>query len=257
MPIPDAEDVETMFDLDGKTAIVTGGGSGLGREIARGIVAHGGTAVVADIDAEAAEAVADELGDGAVAMEVDVTDRDALVDLREAVVDRHGGYEILYNIPGINTRVPVLDLPESEWRDIIEVNLTGVFLSAKTLGRHLVDEGRGSVVNMASIRGLVGGADQSAYSASKGGVVQLTRVLAAEWAPEVRVNALAPGYMKTALVREAMENEEWYEKMRTNHLLERFGEPREVVGPAVFFASDASSFVTGTILTVDGGWTAV
>lgn len=257
MPLPEQSALETLFDLDGKTAVVTGGGSGLGREIARGLAAHGAAVVVADVDVEAAEGVADELGPNAVAVEADVTDRESLIRLQEKTIDRFGGYETVFNIPGINTRVPVLKLTESEWRNIIELNLTGIFLSAKVLGRHLVEERRGNMINMASIRGLVGGTDQSAYSASKGGVVQLTRVLAAEWAPDVQVNALAPGYMKTSLVREAMEDEDWYEEMRSNHLLDRFGDPVEVVGAAIFLAADASTFVTGSVLTVDGGWTAV
>ncbi|MGM0591352.1 MAG: SDR family NAD(P)-dependent oxidoreductase, partial [Halobacteriota archaeon] len=136
------------------------------------------------------------------------------------------------------------------------LNLTGVFLAAKVLGEPLVEQGSGSVVNMASALGLVANANQSAYASSKGGVIQLTRVLAVEWAPDVRVNAMAPGYMKTPLVREAMADEEWYEAMRRLHLLDRFGDPEEVVGGAVYLASEASSFVTGSVLTIDGGWTA-
>ncbi len=245
------------FDLTGKTAIVTGGGSGLGKEIACGIAAAGGAVVVADIDHESAEDTVTRIDGDALAVEVDVTDRAALEQLKDDTIDAFGSYEIVFNIPGINTRLPVLELSESQWRDMIDLNLTGVFLSAKVLGSELVRKQHGSMINMASIRGLVGGADQSAYSASKGGVVQLTKVLAAEWAPHVRVNALAPGYMKTPLVTEAMTDEEWYENMRERHLLDRFGEPQEIVGPAVFLAADASSFVTGSTLVVDGGWTAV
>ncbi|MBB6645104.1 SDR family NAD(P)-dependent oxidoreductase [Halobellus ruber] len=248
-------DPESMFDLSGRRAIVTGAGSGLGRAIALGFDARGATVVVADIDGEAAAAVADACTNG-VAMEVDVTDDESLRSLRGTVRDEHGGYQILCNVPGINTRRPVFELSFEEWREIIRLNLDGMFRAAKVLGEPLVDAGDGSVINMASVRGIDGGADQSAYSASKGGVIQLTKVLAAEWAPEVRVNALAPGYMKTPLVREAMSDREWYERMREGHLLGRFGEPEEVVGAAVFLASDAASFVTGSVLTVDGGWTA-
>jgi NAD(P)-dependent dehydrogenase (short-subunit alcohol dehydrogenase family) len=244
-----------MFDLSGRRAIVTGAGSGLGRAIALGLDARGATVVVADIDGEAAEEVADACTDG-VAMAVDVTDDDSLRSLRADAHDTYGGYEILCNIPGINTRKPVFDLSVDEWREIIRLNLDGMFQAAKILGEPLVNAGDGSVINMASVRGIDGGANQSAYSASKGGVIQLTKVLAAEWAPDVRVNALAPGYIKTPLVREAMADREWYEQMREGHLLDRFGEPEEVAGAAVFLASDAASFVTGSILTVDGGWTA-
>ena len=252
-----ADTYESLFSLEDRTAIVTGGASGLGREIARGLDAVGATVIVADIDHAAGTEVADDLGEESLAVEVDVRSTNSLQQLRERALEATGGYDVVFNIPGINTRVPVSQLSESEWSDIIELNLTGVFLSAKVLGAPLLEQGHGSMINMASIRGLVGGANQSAYSASKGGVVQLTKVLAAEWAPDVRVNALAPGYMKTPLVREAMEDHEWYEHMRSKHLLDRFGDPSEVVGPAVFLAAEASSFVTGSTLVVDGGWTAV
>ncbi|ERG99910.1 MAG: dehydrogenase, partial [Haloquadratum sp. J07HQX50] len=229
---------------------------GLGRAIAHGFAVRNATVVCADINIEDATTVAENIGDNATAVKVDVTDTDSLQALRDGVIEEFGGYDILCNIPGINTRQSVLELSEARWRQILEVNLTGVFLAAKVLGEPLVNQQSGSVINMASIRGLDGGPNQSAYSASKGGVVQLTKGLAAEWAPDVRVNALAPGYMKTPLVREAMEDKEWHRKMREGHMLERFGEPEEVAGAAIYLAAEASSFVTGTILSVDGGWTA-
>lgn len=248
-------DPQSMFDLSGQQAIVTGAGSGLGRAIALGFDARGATVVVADIDREAAEEVADACTDG-IAMKVDVTDEDSLRSLRDEVRSEYGDFQILCNVPGINIRKAVFSLSFDEWQEITRLNLDGMFQAAKILGEPLVNNGDGSVINMASVRGIDGGANQSAYSASKGGVIQLTKVLAAEWAPEVRVNALAPGYIKTPLVREAMGDQEWYERMREGHLLDRFGEPEEVAGAAVFLASDAASFVTGSILTVDGGWTA-
>lgn len=251
-------DPTSMFELDGKTAIVTGGASGLGRAIALGMGAAGARVVVADIDEAGAAEVANAVDGDALAVEADVTDTESLRGLREETIDAFGGYEIVCNIPGINVRLPVFDLDIEDWREIIELNLTGVFLGAKVLGEHLVETATGdrSMLNMGSIRGIDGGPDQSAYSASKAGVIQLTKVLAAEWAPDVRVNALAPGYMKTPLVRQAMEDEEWYDRMRSGHMLGRFGDPEEVVGGAVYLSSDAASFVTGSVLTIDGGWTA-
>jgi NAD(P)-dependent dehydrogenase (short-subunit alcohol dehydrogenase family) len=245
-----------MFDLDGKTAIVTGAASGLGRAIALGLASRGAAIVCGDLNEEGAESVADSIDGEAIGEHVDVTERESLMNLRERVLAEYGSYDVLCNVPGTNTRKPVLELSESEWREIIDLNLTGVFLASKTLGQPMVDQGRGSVINMASIRGIDGGADQSAYSASKGGVIQFTKALAAEWAPDVRVNALAPGYMKTPLVREAMADTDWYESMREGHMMERFGEPEEVVGGVVYLAADASSFVTGSVLSIDGGWTA-
>lgn len=249
-------DPESMFDLAGKTAVVTGAASGLGRAIALGFAARNATVVCADVDEEGAESVAAGADGDATAVAVDVTDRDSLAALRDDVLADHGSYDVLCNVPGTNTRKPVLELSEAEWREIVDLNLTGVFLAAKTLGPPLVEQGHGSVINMSSIRGIDGGPDQSAYSASKGGVVQLTKVLAAEWAPAVRVNALAPGYVKTPLVREAMADADWYDAMREKHMLGRFGDPDEVVGGAVYLASEASSFVTGSTLSIDGGWTA-
>ncbi|MFB6191806.1 MAG: SDR family NAD(P)-dependent oxidoreductase [Haloarculaceae archaeon] len=257
-------DPAELFDLDGTGAIVTGGASGIGRAIALGLAARGADVIVADVDEDGAEEVATAAaaveGDGnghATAVRADVTDVDSLRSLRETATAELDSYDVLFNLPGVNVRKPVLELSPEEWRDVIELNLTGVYLSAKVLGRPLVEGSGGSVVNMASIRGIDGGPDQSAYSASKGGVIQFTKVLAAEWAPDVRVNALAPGYVKTPLVREAMEDEAWHEEMRAGHLLGRFGDPEEVVGGAVYLASDAASFVTGSVLPVDGGWTAV
>lgn len=246
----------SLFDLDGRTAIVTGGASGLGRQIALGLDAFGATVVVADVDVPGAEETVAELAPDALAVEADVTDRGSVERLRERTLDAFGSYEVVFNVPGVNTRLPAVELSEERFREILDLNLTGVFRCATVLGQPLLEQGHGSVVNMASALGLVALANQSAYAASKGGVVQLTKVLAAEWAPDVRVNAIAPGYMKTPLVREVMGDEEWYESTRELHLLDRFGEPSEVVGGAVYLASDASSFVTGTVLSIDGGWTA-
>lgn len=247
-----------LFDLTGTNAIVTGGASGLGRSIALGLGAHGANIAIGDIDTGGASTVASAITDdvSATVIEVDVTDRDSLERFRAAVIDDLGGYDIVVNIPGINHRKPALDLTPDEWHEVIDVNLTGMYHAATILGEHLVETGHGSMINMASALGKIGIARQGAYAASKGGVVQLTKVLAAEWAPDVRVNALAPGYMKTPLVLEVMEDRDWYRDMRDRHMLQRFGEPEEVVGGAIFLASPASSFVTGEVLSIDGGWTA-
>jgi NAD(P)-dependent dehydrogenase (short-subunit alcohol dehydrogenase family) len=249
-------DPASMFDLSETTAIVTGGGSGLGRAIALGFGARGASVAIGDVDTESANEVVNAIDGEAMAAEADVTDQESLEQFRGAVIDEYGGYDVVVNVPGINVRKPALELTEEEWRRVVDVNLTGMYLGATVLGEPLVEAGAGSVVNMASVLGVVGLERQGAYAASKGGVVQLTRVLASEWAPEVRVNALAPGYMKTPLVVQVMDDEEWYEDMRRRHLMDRFGEPEEVVGAALFLASEASSFVTGTVLPVDGGWSA-
>ena len=245
-----------LFSLTGQTAIVTGGASGLGRAIALGLDAFGASVAIADIDIAGARRVAKMLENESLAIEIDVTRAASVSEMVRTTMQKFGRIDIAFNIPGINIRKSVLELKEDEWRRVIEVNLKGLFLSAREIGRVMLGQGKGSMVNMASARGLVGGASQSAYSASKGGVIQLTRCLAIEWAPHVRVNAIAPGYMKTPLVSEAMKDTAWHESMRALHPIGRFGDPEEIVGPAVFLATDASSFVTGAVLSVDGGWTA-
>lgn len=259
--MPDTEsgwrfDPTSLSSLSDKTAIVTGAASGLGRAIAYGLAECGASVVVADVDSAGAEDVASLIGDAAISKQVDITDPGAVESLREFTLDRCGDYGVVFTIPGTNVRRSVLDLSLEEWNEVIELNLTGTFICAKILGRHLVDRGEGSMINMASGRASRTGPEQSAYSASKAGVVQFTKVLAAEWAPDVRVNAMSPGYTKTELVRNAMEDEQWHEEMSGKHLLGRFAEPREIVGGAVFLASDASAYATGSVLTVDGGWTA-
>lgn len=249
-------DPGALFDLAGTTAVVVGGASGLGRAIAIGLAAHGATVAIGDIDVDGARTVIDVCGGDGAAFEADVTDAASLTSFRRAVIEAYDGYDVVVVLPGINERVPLLELDESDWRRVIEVNLTGTYQAVKHLGRHLVDRQAGSVITMASVLGLGGLPNQGVYSASKGGVVQLTRTLAAEWAPDVRVNAIAPGYVKTPLVVEVMRDEDWYDAMRDRHMLDRFADPEEVVGAAVYLASPASSFVTGSVLTVDGGWTA-
>ena len=245
-----------LFDLSGKVAIVTGASSGIGRAIALGLDAFGARVSVVDIDAAGAEEVARELSNPSLVVQTDVT---AEADVRRMVqltLDRFGQIDISFNIPGVSRRSPILELSLQDWQRMLDVNLTGMFLCLKEVGRVMLERGRGTIVNMASARGLVGGAHHAAYSATKGGVVQLTRSLAAEWAPGVRVNALAPGYVKTPMVNEIMQDQAWYEEMANLAAMKRWADPEEMVGPAIFLASDASSFVTGAILSVDGGWTA-
>jgi gluconate 5-dehydrogenase len=247
---------DKMFDLSGRVALVTGGGSGLGRAIALGLDAFGAHVVIADCNRGAAEEVAAKLQHDSLVVRTDVTQADSVREMVQTTLRRFARIDVSFNIAGINIRKPAVEFTDADWNSVIEVNLTGVFLCAREVGKVMLDQKKGSMINMASARGIVGGAHQTAYSATKAGVIQLTKCLAVEWAPHVRVNALAPGHVHTPLLKYIVTDPARYERVKNLHLMRRFAQPEEIVGPAVFLASDASSFMTGATLVVDGGWTA-
>ncbi len=247
---------ERMFDLSERVALVTGAASGIGRAIALGLDACGARIVLADRDAAGAQAVAARLRHESLVVEVNVTREADVQPLVQQALARFGRIDISFNVPGINVRKPAVELTVDEWHAVVDVNLNGAFLCAREVGKIMLHQQHGSMINIASVRGLTGGINQSVYSVTKAGMVQLTRCLALEWAPHVRVNAIAPGYLETPLVKGAMKDTAWFERMRNLHAMKRFGRPEEVVGAAIFLASDASTFVTGAVLSVDGGWTA-
>ena len=244
------------FQMDGKVALVTGAASGLGRAIAIALAASGAHVTCIDRSADANEQVAARIGGIAVAL--DVTDAPAVEQAVGDLADRMGSFDILVNSAGIGGRGPATTYPHDLLEQVVAVNLLGTFLMCQSVGRRMIEAGRGSIVNIASVGGLVAFPGSVGYQASKGGVVQLTRSLAVEWAASgVRVNAVAPGHIATEMVRRQWETEpELREFFLSRTPMNRLGTPEDVAGPVVFLAGDASAMVTGQIIAVDGGYTA-
>jgi len=250
-----------LFRLDGRVALITGGSGGLGAVFARALAGAGADVALLGRRAAAAQAVADgvagETGRRALAVEADVT---APEQVRAAVAHVHGELgriDILINSAGVNIRKPSLEFSLDEWRKVIEINLTGTFLCCLAVAPEMIESGWGRIINISSMLGNVGLAERPAYTAAKGGVIQLTRTLAIEWARHnVTVNALAPGLFMTDMNRTLMNNPAVYQAFVDKIPLNRWGDPDELGGAIVFMASAASSFMTGAVLTIDGGWTA-
>jgi NAD(P)-dependent dehydrogenase (short-subunit alcohol dehydrogenase family) len=248
------------LDLDGKVAVVIGGSSGIGRTLARGLAEAGADVVPSARRMELVNVIAGEIeriGRRSLRVTCDVADRASLQKLLQASVQAFGKVDILLNAAGFNQRAPTLDFSEADWDKLIDTNLTGTLRACQVFGRHMIERKYGRIINIASMGSFLALFEVAAYCASKAGVASLTKSLAIEWARHgVCVNAIAPGYFRTALSEKLLMGTPRGEEVLIRTPMKRFGELDELIGAAVFLASDAASFVTGTLLPVDGGFLA-
>ena len=249
-----------LSSLSGKSAVVIGGTSGIGRVLALGLAAAGADVVASSRRVEQVEATATEiesLGRRSLRLACDVADRHSLENLLAKVLASFGKVDILINSAGKILRAPTLDFPEESWQAIMETNLTGTLRSCQIFGKHMLERGYGRIINIASLNTFVSLTEVAAYAASKAAVGALTRSLAVEWSRRgVTVNAIAPGVFRTALNAELLDDTNRGRELLARTPMGRFGREEELVGAAVYLASDAASFTTGQILVVDGGFLA-
>jgi NAD(P)-dependent dehydrogenase (short-subunit alcohol dehydrogenase family) len=250
----------SIFSLEGKTAAVIGGTSGIGRALSLGLADAGADVIASARRQEQVDETAAEIerrGRQTLRLCSDVCDRSSLEELLAASLRRFGKVDILINCAGIIKRMPTLTMPEEEWEDVVDTNLTGTMRACQVFGRHMLERGYGRLINIASLNSFVALNEVAAYAASKAGVVSLTRSLAVEWSKKgVTVNAIAPGVFRTALNADMLDNTPRGRELLTRTPMGRFGRTEELVGAAVYLCSDAASFVTGQTLVVDGGFLA-
>ena len=241
------------FLLEDQIAVVTGGGGGIGRAVALAFAAAGAHVVILDADREAASRVSDEIGASGRAVAADVRDQETIERIFAEVALQHGRIDVLFNNAGINRRHTSLEMTVDDWNAVVAVNMTGMFICARTAVRHMRPGGR--IVNTASMLGLSGGwYPNIAYQATKGAVVNMTRSWAIEWAPlQIRVNAIAPGLVRTPFITPITDQPSLVAKFEELTPLGRLAEVDDMTGPVLFLASPASAMVTGHILPVDGG----
>jgi gluconate 5-dehydrogenase len=248
------------FDLTGKVALVTGGSKGIGFGMAQALGLYGAKVLISSRG----------IGEGKNAVKVlraqdidaefyafDVSKKHEVIAGVNRIIEEHQKIDILINNAGMNIRKPLIDIEEGEWDQVIDVNLKGIFLVGQTVAKHMIKQNYGKIINISSILGTIALPYQTSYAASKGGINQLTKVWAEELAHyNITVNAIGPGYIRTPMTTDWLNDPERYNSIVNSTMIKRIGEISDLVGPVVFLSSDTSAYVTGQVLNVDGGWTA-
>jgi 2-dehydro-3-deoxy-D-gluconate 5-dehydrogenase len=247
------------FSLAGKSGIVTGGGSGIGKGIARGVVEAGAEVIIAGRNLERLEMAAEEIGGAGgrvIPFAVDAASPEGIQRLVNRAVEEFGKIDFLFNNAGTIRRSPSHEYSKADWDEVLRVNLTGPFLMSQAVARVMIDQGRkGKIINTSSLIAVQGGKNVVAYGASKGGLTQATKTMANDWARyNILVNAIGPGWVKTDLTQQLQENPERYKEISGRIPLGRWADPEDLAGAAVFLACDASDYITGQVIFVDGGW---
>ncbi|MFP3123782.1 SDR family oxidoreductase [Ectobacillus funiculus] len=245
-----------MFELKNKNALITGGAGALGKSMALALGRAGANIIIAGIDSEERiEAVKREFSEENIPVTfeyLDVSDMDQV----ESVVKKYEEIDILINCAGINIRHPIINISEQDWDRVIDINLKGAFFTSKIVAKQMLERKRGKIINLASLSSHIGLPNMGPYCASKGGINQLTKAMAIEWAPYIQVNAIAPGYFHTELTAPLFQDKEWADSILSRIPTGRTGKPEDLNGVAVLLASSASDYITGQTIYVDGGWTA-
>lgn len=255
--------LQTSFNLEGKVAIVTGSGSGIGRNIALGLAEAGSDVVITELPGklDAAHETAEQARSAekqALVVDLDVTDASSIERMVKQACDTFGRIDILVNNAGVIIRKKAVDVTEAEWDQVMDVNLKGVFFTSQAVAKVMIRQRGGKMINIASINGMIGSAGRSSYTASKAGVMNLTRTLAAEWAEYgINVNAIGPTYLLTPLTEGLFSKDAFIEEYFRRQPIQRIGRPEDLLGTVIYLASAASDMVTGHTVMVDGGWTAV
>lgn len=247
-----------MFRLDDKIAVVIGGAGGLGEVCAAALSGQGAKVVVADMNLEGAKKVSEKIGSGSTAIAVDVSSEESVTDLANSVVKQYGTIDILVNAHGINIKMPAVDIDLDKWDKMFQINVRGVMIPCKVIGKIMIEKKQGKIINFSSVRGIRGtDGGNMPYGATKGSVDMITRMLAAEWAPYgINVNAVAPSVVMTENLKKAVAPER-LEMLKSKTLFKKFLEPEDIASACVYLASKEADNVTGLIHYVDGGLTAI